>query len=88
MYSNAVLELQARQVELCVELMENEGDENTRRAYDQTVVALLNALGEDAPAGDVDFAEFERFAELYEAEVGRRPNIYKYNEMRDWMEDK
>ena len=90
MYNVTVLALQNRQIELAMDIMECEGNSDALQSeYDETVVNLLNELGDEASAQDIDFMEFDNFSDKYESVVGRKPSpiIYNYRAMVDWLEE-
>lgn len=56
------------------------------RQYDETVVELLQHLGDEAPASRIDMAQYETFSNLYKDETGTRPKDFSYRQMIEWMD--
>jgi len=89
--NTAILEAQNLQLETLISLAEETDavkEAALNRAYDETVVELLNALGEDAPAADIDIGEYVIYMAAYVASGGMEDTeTHSYRRMIDWLEN-
>ena len=56
--------------------------------YAETVTWLVEKLGRNAPAGDVDMDQFEVYCNVYKDENGFKPRGHTYAQMEVYMYNK
>lgn len=82
--------LHDKQSEILLDIWQNEEKseirESLNRQYDETVVELLQHLGEDAPASLIDMGQYETFSNLYKSDTNTRPRGFTYAQMAQWMD--